>query len=71
VPLRGYEGLYEIEVDSRLVRSCDRVITDVRGRERRWRGRVLRLSASGNRPLKCTLSRNGEHVTFYPHTVTL
>lgn len=49
-PIPGFEGAYEVN-DEGHVRSLDRVLVDVNGKRRRWKGRELAQTPSHGRPV--------------------
>lgn len=55
LPIRGYEGLYEIS-DQGRVRSVDRIVTHSSGTPMRRRGRIRKLIRGG---LYVDLNRDG------------
>lgn len=58
-PVLGYEGLYEVS-DHGRVRSVERTIRDVRGREKHYQGQILQPGPSHGTPgVMVALSREG------------
>ena len=58
LPIRGYEGLYEVSHLGR-VRSVNREMIDSNGFKRTYKGRFLSLSAGANGYENIRLSRDG------------
>lgn len=66
--IQGYEGYYEVS-DAGCVRSVDRIVCDKSGRERRLRGKEMKLTHTkgkdGNGYMVVNLRRDGtSYVTF-------
>lgn len=66
----GWEGYYEVS-DRGRVRSVDRVITDVTGKAKRLRGKVLVLSTSKRGYVFTNLSRDAGDTSLYVHRMVL
>ena len=70
LPVRGYEGLYEVS-DLGRVRSLDRSSVCIRHGKpvtQRWKGRILKPAPSGNTGyLTICLQNNGDCVTAAIH----
>lgn len=67
VPVRGYEGHYEVS-DLGNVRSLDRFVTTKYGPARRW-GRVLKPGISSNRYMTVVLSKDGNTTSHCIHVL--
>jgi len=65
----GYEGYYQVSNMGR-VRSVDRVVTDTLGRQRAWKGKILR-TAMGNqyKHFAVSLRKRGTSKTTYIHQI--
>lgn len=62
----GWEGYYQVS-DQGRVRSVDRVVHGVDGREINRKGKITKLQARDERHLKARLSRAGRQKRFYVH----
>lgn len=66
----GWEGYYQVS-DQGRVRSVDRVVHGVDGREINRKGKIIKLRARDERHLKAGLSRAGEQKKFYVHRLVV
>lgn len=67
LPVRGYEGLYEVSVDGQI-RSVDRTVMGKDGKSYPFKGRLLSPNLNTkNGYLQVSLWKNGEDVTHYLH----
>ena len=74
-PIDGWAGYYEVSTAGR-VRSVARVVITAGGYRRNVPGRLLKLCDSrgprrGGGGPRCSLSRPGEKVTYYPRAATV
>ena len=66
-PIIGFEGCYEVS-DAGRVRSLDRMVKHHTGSLKRWRGRILRQTASHGY-LRVSLSGNGKTAQPLVHAI--
>lgn len=68
--ISGYEGWYQVS-DRGRVRSVDRTVTYRNGRERFYKGKLLKESPDNNGYPRVVLCKSGTQKSFYVHQIVM